>query len=187
MEGASSFEGGKMAATGATDLEVIAAQIGRAPRGDVAVAVRCRHGVPMVIRTSPALADGRPFPTLFWLTCPARRRAVARLEAQGLIAEVQARVDDEPPLAAELSRASASYRRDRGPIAGESFERFIGGAADPRAIKCLHAHYAHHLATGSNPVGEIVERLVANVESGSRRDCAGCRGRQLEGHHGAST
>lgn len=173
--------------TGATDLEVIAAQIGRAPRGDVAVSVRCRHGVPMVIRTSPRLADGRPFPTLFWLTCPARYRSVARLETNGLIAKLQARVGEEPTLAAELARAAAAYRGDRDRARADLPNCFVGGAADPLAVKCLHAHYAHYLATGGNPIGEIVDGLLSGAKNESWQECAGCRRQERDDGAGART
>ena len=36
----------------------------------------------------------------------------------------------------------------------------VGGTRD--GVKCLHAHYAHHLVTGDDPVGAWVhERLLA--------------------------
>ena len=57
------------------DLAVVAAQLGRTPRGTRAVAHRCPCGLPDVVETTPRLPDGTPFPTLFYLTCP---RAVAR-------------------------------------------------------------------------------------------------------------
>lgn len=63
------------------DERVIATQLGRTPRGPCRVAVRCPHGLPMVVETASSLADGTPFPTRFWLTCPAVRRAAARVES----------------------------------------------------------------------------------------------------------
>ncbi|MEU1396724.1 DUF501 domain-containing protein, partial [Micromonospora zamorensis] len=52
------------------DLAAVAAQLGRTPRGTRAVAHRCPCGLPDVVETTPRLADGTPFPTLFYLTCP---------------------------------------------------------------------------------------------------------------------
>jgi hypothetical protein len=39
-------------------------------------------------------------------------------------------------------------------------------------IKCLHKHYAHYVATGSNPIGKIVNLLVERYknENGSKAD-----------------
>ena len=50
------------------DLTIIAAQLGRQPRGVIAIAYRCPDGVPGVVTTSPRLPDGTPFPTLYYLT-----------------------------------------------------------------------------------------------------------------------
>ena len=66
---------------GAAERRLIEAQLGRGVRGSVAVAARCRYGLPAVVRTAPLLPDGTPFPTLYWLACPAARVAVGRLEA----------------------------------------------------------------------------------------------------------
>src|SRR5687767_12262998 len=65
------------------DAERAAKMLGRPLRGTSAVAVRCGWGLPAVLRVSPQLDDGSPFPTLFWLTCPLASSAVARLEGQG--------------------------------------------------------------------------------------------------------
>ena len=60
------------AASGVTarDLEVLADQLGRPPRGVVGIAARCVCGRPLVVRTAPRLDDGTPFPTTFYLTSP---------------------------------------------------------------------------------------------------------------------
>lgn len=154
---------------------MIRLQIGRAPRGAVTVATRCSRQMPQVIRTEAALGDGSPFPTLFWLTCPARRRDVARLEDSGMIGEIQARVDCEPSLAGVLRDAAHDYVLARdGDAPPGSTMRGIGGAAQPLAVKCLHSHYAHYLATGGNPIGAIVEEALGPLDPDSERLCEGC-------------
>ena len=45
------------------DLEALADQLGRVPRGVVAIAARCVCGRPTVVRTAPRLDDDTPFPT----------------------------------------------------------------------------------------------------------------------------
>ena len=77
------------------DVAVIAAQLGRPPRGLVAVAHRCPCGLPDVAETAPRLADGSPFPTLYYLTCPRANAAVSKLEASGLMREMTARLSDD--------------------------------------------------------------------------------------------
>ncbi len=64
----------------ARDQAVIAAQLGRAPRGLLGVAHRCPCGLPDVAETAPRLPDGSPFPTLYYLTCP---RAAAGTQSAG--------------------------------------------------------------------------------------------------------
>src|SRR4029077_15243805 len=66
-----------------SDVAAVAAQLDRAPRAMRAVAVRCPCGRRDVVETSPRLADGTPFPTLYYLTCPRACSAVGRLEASG--------------------------------------------------------------------------------------------------------
>src|ERR1019366_8869696 len=66
------------------DQEVIAAQLGRSPRGLAGVAHRCPCGLPDVAETAPRPPDGSPFPTLYYLTCPRANAAVSKLEASGL-------------------------------------------------------------------------------------------------------
>src|SRR4029453_6305369 len=70
---------------------------GRDVRGAAAVAARCRYGLPVVVRTAPVLPDGTPFPTLYWLACPAARVAVGRLEAASWEARASERVPHPPP------------------------------------------------------------------------------------------
>ena len=67
------------------DAEVVALQLGRPPRGLRGIAHRCPCGLPDVVETAPRLADGTPFPTLYYLTCPRASAAVARLESAGVM------------------------------------------------------------------------------------------------------
>ena len=52
------------------DLEAVAAQLGRTPRGVLEISYRCPDGAPGVVKTAPRLGDGTPFPTLHYLTDP---------------------------------------------------------------------------------------------------------------------
>jgi len=73
---------------------VVAAQLGRLPRGLQAVAHTCPCGQPDVVQTAPRLPDGTPFPTLYYLTCPRAAAAISRLEAAGLMKTMTARLAD---------------------------------------------------------------------------------------------
>ena len=147
---------------GAADRRLIEAQIGRDVRGSVAVAARCRYGLPAVVRTAPLLPDGTPFPTLYWLACPAARVAVGRLEAAGWNAKLSERVAAEPDLAAAHAAAHTSYLAQRDAMARLPGDPGVGGL--PGRVKCLHALYAHQAATGANPVGRIVSQAVDPID-----------------------
>ena len=98
------------------DRAVVAAQLGRSPRGTRAVAHRCPCGLPDVVETTPRLADGTPFPTLFYLTCPRATSACSRLESAGVMKEMAARLATDPELAAAYLGAHEDYLRRRNAI-----------------------------------------------------------------------
>jgi uncharacterized protein len=141
------------------DIAAVALQLGRAPRGLLAVAHRCPCALPDVVETAPRLADGTPFPTLFYLTCPRAVAAVSRLEAQGMMREMTRRVADEPALRQAYLAAHRDYvarRQDAARAAG--VEPLPAGTPSaggmPDRVKCLHALVAHELAVpGANPLG----------------------------------
>ncbi len=151
----------------ASDREAVAGQLGREPTTRFEVVARCaeRDGGsthPLVIRNQPLGGDGRPFPTLFWLTCPDAVKAVSRLEATGAIGRMNERWDTDPEWREAVERAHASYARERG--RSEPAAREWAGVGGTRVgVKCLHAHYAHHLAGGEDPVGREVAREVEPI------------------------
>ena len=151
------------------DLAVLWEQLGREPRGVRAIETRCPVGHPQVIRVYP-LTDGEPFPTLFWLTCPSLVRQISQLEHQGLIAELEALLvrdddlreglfEDHRAYVAErwneLSARDQQWIRDQG-LSEVFLERGIGGVANWMSVKCLHLHYAHHLAR-ANVLGAWID------------------------------
>jgi uncharacterized protein len=144
------------------DVEVVAAQLGRPPRGLCGVAHRCPCGNPDVVRTAPRLEDGTPFPTLYYLTCPRAASAIGTLEASGLMREMTERLERDPALAAAYRAAHEDYlarREEIGPLPG-----FPSAGGMPDRVKCLHVLVAHALAAGSgvNPLGD--EALAALPE-----------------------
>ncbi|HUH06849.1 MAG TPA: DUF501 domain-containing protein [Egibacteraceae bacterium] len=143
----------------AAEAEVASEMIGRPLRGRSAVAVRCRWGLPAVLRVDPRLDDGTPFPTMFWLACPLANRHVGRLEANGAMAELNERLAADPDLAAEYAAAHARYVAARDRLGGP-LPRGDSAGGMPGRVKCLHSLYAHHLATRDNPVGEWVAEQI---------------------------
>lgn len=152
--------------TGPYDIAAITAQLGRPPRGMLAVAHRCACGLPDVIETNPRLEDGTPFPTLYYLTCPRARSAVGRLEAGGVMREMTQRLHADRELAARYAAAHRDYLARRDAIRPLPGAPGVGGM--PGRVKCLHALVAHELvAPGTNPFGrEALEGLPPWWESG---------------------
>ena len=150
------------------DLARVASLLGREPGGEFEVVVRDCSGAPAVIRNAPILGDGRPMPTRYWLVDEQLRRLVGRLEAEGGVRAAEAAVD-----AGELAEAHARYaaERDAAIPDGHSGPRPSAGVGGTRrGVKCLHAHYAWHLAGGDDPVGRwVAERLGPSVSGLVRR------------------
>ena len=145
-----------------SDLAIVREQLGREPTTPFTVVARCPDGHPLVIRNHPLDARGEPFPTLFWLTCPRSVSAVARLESEGAIASFNDRVGTDPVFTASLLTAHASYAAERARLVPEAGD--WGGVGGTRTgVKCLHAHYANHLAGGDDPVGRWVAERVEPV------------------------
>lgn len=140
----------------AADLATVAAQLGRPPRGTRAVAHRCPCGLPDVVETTPRLADGTPFPTLFYLTCPAAVAACSRLESAGRMREMTARLAADPDLAGRYRAAHADYLARRRAVAEVPEIAEVSAGGMPGRVKCLHALLAHALAAGPgvNPFGD---------------------------------
>ena len=143
---------------------MVAQQIGRAPRSYRGVAARCPYGRPAVSEQAPYDADGRPFPTTYWLTCPHLVAAVSRIEAAGGVEGWSARVEAEPDLRASLDEATDRQRAlrrrlaagDTGSDEGASLQTGIGGAARPERLKCLHAHVAWALVDRDYALGQAI-------------------------------
>jgi hypothetical protein len=142
------------------DREVLARELGRPPRGLVAVAYRCDHDVPAVVQTSPRLPDGTPFPTMFYLCCSVLNSAVSRMESVGVMREMTAELAADPDVAAGYRAAHESYLTMRNELADLGISVTAGGMPD--RVKCLHVLVAHSLAMGRgvNPLGdEAVDAL----------------------------
>ncbi|ROS22993.1 DUF501 domain-containing protein [Cellulomonas sp. PhB150] len=155
------------------DLEVLAEQLGRVPRGVVGIAARCVCGRPLVVRTAPRLDDGTPFPTTYYLTCPPAVAAVSTLEASGLMNDLTARLADEPDLADAYQRAHEAYLADREELGHVEEIAGISAGGMPTRVKCLHVLSGHALAAGPgvNPIGDEVLTLIADTWRQDRCTC----------------
>jgi uncharacterized protein len=137
------------------DREIVARQLGRRPRAFRRVVVRCPFGRPAVTEQRPFDDDGHPFPTQYYLTCPALVVAISRLEAAGGVERFTRAAHEDPELAASLTRADAEQRELRPEL-----DAGIGGATRGGSLKCLHAHAAFALARPGYVLGE---RILAEL------------------------
>lgn len=150
------------------DLQIVAEQLGREPRGVLAIAYRTPDGLPAVVKTAPKLPDGTPFPTLYYLTDPRLTAEASRLESAGVMKGMTDRLGRDTVLAAAYRAAHESYLAERDEI--ESLGTDFSGGGMPDRVKCLHVLIAHALAKGPgvNPLGdEAVALAAANGLRGS--------------------
>jgi len=147
------------------DRAAVERQIGRPPRALRRVAVRCPYGRPAVTEQAPFDADGEPFPTTYYLTCPQLVARIARLEAAGGVERWSARAREEPELSRSLALANAEQRALRRELAAgrdhPSLELGVGGASREGSLKCLHAHAAFALG---QPGYRLGNEILAEVE-----------------------
>ena len=144
------------------DIDAVARQLGRDPRGVLEIAYRCPNGEPGVVKTAPRLPDGTPFPTLYYLTHPALTAAASRLESEGVMREMSARLLEDPNVAAAYRRAHESYLAERDAL--EPLGTEFSGGGMPDRVKCLHVLIAHALAKGRgvNPFGDEALAMLAD-------------------------
>ena len=160
-------------------IEQVAALLGRRPRGLEAVPVSREDGAPMVIRVR-SLVDDKPFPTLFWLIDPELCYAIDRVEAAGLIKQLQSVIDNDVDLQAAMFEDHCAHiaLRDRymSKATRERLEQLgfgnvlatkgIGGIGDFTRIRCLHTWYAAHLVV-PNTVGRLLDQYWTDLANGA--------------------
>ncbi len=163
------------------DLDVLSRQLGRPVRDVVEIPARCVCGNPLVAATSPRLSNGTPFPTTFYLTHPVITSAVSRLEAAGLMNEMNERLGGDEALAADYRAAHEAYLASRAEIGARSG---IGAVPEidgisaggmPTRVKCLHVLVGHSLAAGPgvNPLGDEALAAIGEWWTTDRCYCDG--------------
>lgn len=147
------------------DLSVLATQLGRTPRGVVAIAARCVCGNPTVVHTAPRLPDGTPFPTQYYLTHPQAVAAVSTLEARGVMKDMTQSLHDDPALAEHYARAHEAYLAERYALDDVPEIHGISAGGMPERVKCLHVLVGHSLAAGPgvNPLGDQALEMIRDT------------------------
>lgn len=144
--------------------QILSKQLGRPLTVDCQIVVFCPQSFPAVTENKPWDNSGRPFPTLYWLSCPLAVKKASQLEAAGLIKKLAQKLAEDASFKHAFSQAVKAYQQRRQELADDKKETFraafwqsgVGGSRNVFALKCLHAHLAHFLATKQNPVGEVV-------------------------------
>ena len=156
----------------------VAELLGRRPAGRFEVVVRDDAGEPggdpqrPVARRRHADADAllarRPRP---------RSSAVSRLEAAGGVA--RRRGGGRRRRARRRPRPLRRRARRRRSPPTPTPRRPAASAAPAQGVKCLHAHYAWHLAGGDDPVGRwVAAQLSHDARRRRRRDDRPCSSRR---------
>lgn len=144
------------------DLDAVADQLGRPPRGILQIMSRCPSGHPNVVKTEPRLDDGTPFPTMFYLTCPRLAAEIGTLEASGLMKEMTARLQEDSALSEHYAEAHRTYLAEREALGHVPEIDGITAGGMPTRVKCLHVLVGHSLAKGPgvNPLGDEALELL---------------------------
>ncbi len=118
-----------------------------------------------------------PFPTTCWLSCPLLHAQICRLEDAGWIQKLEERLNSSDEHVGSMEEAHKAYARFRWELLGKSDRELVErmgwsnmmkhdvGIAGIRAfntVKCLHCHYAHHLARpeDNNVIGTWIAELL---------------------------
>ncbi len=151
------------------DRNNVKALLGRTPRGLAAINVRTKVGLPVVTQVE-SMVNKKPFPTLFWLVDKQLNYEIDKLEAGGLIARLQKRIDESPELQSAMQQDHLDHIELRNKLMlpehklaldqlgfSSVFEtRGIGGIENFTRIRCLHTYYASHLVV-PNTVGRLLD------------------------------
>ncbi len=136
------------------ELAIVEEQLGRRSRGRSAVVHRCGYGLPTVLRVDPRLDNGTPFPTTFWLACPALNSQIGTLEGTQVMVEVNELLQDDQEMHDDYVEAQHRLVTFRDLLGGgEKLPGDPTAGGKPGHVKCLHTAVGHHLGSGDNVVG----------------------------------
>lgn len=152
------------------ELRAVEKQLGRVPRGVLAVSYTTPDGAPAVVKTAPRLDDGTPFPTLYYLTEPRLTAEASRLEVAHVMKWMQARLAESEELQADYKQAHEHFLAERNAI--EDLGTDFSGGGMPDRVKCLHVLMAYALAEGPERVRFGTEAVAMAAEHAGLRGTA---------------
>jgi len=163
------------------DIDIITSQLGRTPSGISAIAHYSPNGIPQVLEMETWVFE-QPFPTLYWLSSKAIDKALAKIESQGVVKELEQRIKEDEALREAHHASHRDYIARRWEVMSDEHKAIIeekgfkplfdklgiGGIANWDQVRCLHMQYAHHLA-GNNVIGQILDeeygiKTIADAE-----------------------
>ncbi len=158
----------------ADDKKVVQFQLGRDISNPFTVKKRCKWGYPVCIE-SRIIHNGKPFPTLYWLTCPFLSKRVGRLEEKGNIGLFEMRLKTDKTLrdmygeahkkTVEIKKEMLKHYENLQDWQIESIvSRGIGGIRNRETVKCLHLQLANYLGGVENPIGKMVYEVIVEHE-----------------------
>lgn len=140
------------------------------------ITVKCSFGFPQLIKSYP-LKNNKPFPTLYWLTCPYLCRISGDLESKNYIDFFQNLVNNDKDFKKQYISAHENDIEERLNLINEDINNLtenmknkliktgIGGIKNYETIKCLHLHIASYLGSNINPIGKyIIDNLIDDIE-----------------------
>ncbi len=131
------------------------------------VASRCPHGRPAVLLQAPYDEAGVPFPTLYWLSCPALVQSVGRLEARGRHRAAAARARRAIPRSQPTAtRSSARVRAARRRLAPTRRRCATAARRSRRASR------ARRRRAGSSACTRTRRPRSPTLPTGSARGCS---------------
>lgn len=194
-----------------TDVQNVASQLGYLPNNIIEVCSKGINEEPLVtslyplnfnLEASSRYTEGiKPFPTMFWITCPTLKANISKLEVIGWVSKLQIRLNNGENCEVDLAKMNSAHQmyiderwscikdEDREILRTEGWENLlnevgIAGIRDRTAVKCLHAHYAHYLARPSHMnvigswVADLLEQQVYESSVGERMNDGKQRGRE---------
>ncbi len=149
---------------------IIADELGKEPKGMEFITAIDKQGRPLALQVA-ALVGGKPFPTFYWLSSRFLVKELSHLEAAGLIKVLEERLQNDPVLMTEYKQSHEDYVARRwaamSQATKEEVERLgftqvltkrgVGGIENWQQVRCLHTQYAHHLSSGNNAIGRLLD------------------------------
>ena len=157
------------------ELNIIRGQLDNNAESVIKVIKYCPTNYPMIILVHP-FSNDKPFPTIYWLSCPVIKEDIFKLEDTGYIEVLKRKKNQSKEFQKKLDNAHKRYSKVRVSLLDKDklkrarqkskdlFEMLkksgVAGIREKEGIKCLHGHYADYIISGDNPVGEEVAKKI---------------------------